>query len=273
MTIEHHSSSGGGLRPPKVPAEAYTETYYRHHCGPHDTWNEHEGRVIDGYYHGMVEHLDLHRGERLVDLGAGRGELLVAAVQSGAACAVGVEYSLAAVALAERTLRLHGVGDRAKILHGDVRDTDLQSGDFDVVALLDVVEHLAPAELDETLAEARRLLKPGGRVAIHTLPNRLVYDVTYRMQRLARPSRRRTWPKNPRGELELEMHVNEQTLSSLRHVLMRAGFARVTVRRGQWVLDHMVPDEGAKNLYRRLAAHRLTAALGAADLWGFGFRS
>jgi cyclopropane fatty-acyl-phospholipid synthase-like methyltransferase len=38
--------------------------------------------------------------------------------------------------------------------------------------MLDVVEHLTPTELDRTLAQARRILAPGGRLYIHTFPNR-----------------------------------------------------------------------------------------------------
>jgi len=37
-----------------------------------------------------------------------------------------------------------------------------EPGTFDRVLMLDVVEHLYPAELAEALREARRVLKPGG---------------------------------------------------------------------------------------------------------------
>ncbi|MEA2124559.1 MAG: hypothetical protein QOI80_1341 [Solirubrobacteraceae bacterium] len=253
------------LAPPAVSPEVYTEDYYRHHCGPHEDWSDREGAELSLYYRGVIAYrVGLRHGERLVDLGAGRGELLAAALHAGAASAVGVEYSAAAIALAEQTLRAQGVADRARILHGDVRATGLPAGEADVVTLLDVVEHLAPAELDDALREARRLLAPGGRLVVHTLPNRLIYDVTYRVQRLAHPR----WPRNPRHELELQMHINEQTRGSLRRAVARAGFADVRVDYGEWDLDHLDPAAG--RLWRRLARHRLTRPLGACDLWAFG---
>jgi SAM-dependent methyltransferase len=248
------------LEPPAVSPDAYTEEYYRHHCGPHADWQE--GVELSPYYRGAIAYrVDLKAGERLVDLGAGRGELLAAAVHAGAASAIGIEYAPAAIALAETTLRAQDVADRARIQLGDVRATGLPDASADVVTLLDVVEHLAPPELAATLAEARRLLRPGGRVVVHTLPNRLIYDVTYRLQRLAH----RGWPRDPRGELERRMHVNEQTRGSLGRALRGAGFAAVAVEYGDWRLNHL--DPAATRLWRRLAANPLTRPLGAADLW------
>jgi ubiquinone/menaquinone biosynthesis C-methylase UbiE len=267
--IQRAMTGSDPLQSPAVPASVYTEEYYRHHMGPHETWNANEGTQIDGYYVGVLrDRVRLQPGERLVDLGAGRGELLAAAVKAGAGSAVGIEYSEAAVELARKTLRAHEVEHAASIHAGDVRATGLDGGQFDVVTLLDVVEHLTPGEVDQALREAGRLLRPGGRVVVHTLPNRLIYDVTYRLQRLSRPSRRRSWPRNPRTRYEVEMHINEFTLGSLRRSLKRAGLADVEVSRGRWVLEHFQPEEGAKRLYSRLAAHRPTAWLGSADLWG-----
>ena len=68
------------------------------------------------------------------------------------------------------------------------------------------------------------------------------------------------------------MHVNEQTKSSLLRALKKAGFASANVKRGQWIHDSFVPDARARRLYHRLAAHRLTAGLGIADLWAEGVR-
>jgi hypothetical protein len=99
------------------------------------------------------------------------------------------------------------------------------------------------------------------------MPNRTVYAVTYRLQRLGRPGRRARWPADPRNEHERRLHVNEQTATGLRRALRRAGFEDVRVRPGRWVHDEFVPDARARALYHRLAAHRLTARLGAADLW------
>lgn len=258
------------LPEPVVPAAAYDEAYYLQACMGHHAWNADPGGPIHGVYAYALQRAGLKAGETLVDIGTGRGELLALAVQSGAARAVGLEYSEAAVALAHRTLTAQGVD--AEVLLADARAVPLGDDVADLVTLLDVVEHLAPDELDRALREARRILRPGGRIVAHTFPNRLVYDVTYRLQRLAVPGRRRRWPADPRGELEASMHVNEQTRGSLARALRTAGFADVTVGFGELIHDAIVPehDAAARTLVHRLAARRLTRPLGRADLWARG---
>jgi len=66
------------------------------------------------------------------------------------------------------------------------------------------------------------------------------------------------------------MHVGEQTVGSLGRALRRAGFEQVRAWPGGWVHDEFVPAERPRRLYRRLAAHRLTRRLGAADIWACG---
>jgi ubiquinone/menaquinone biosynthesis C-methylase UbiE len=255
-----------------VPASVYDDHYYRHSCMGSDCWRESGGRDLDPLYPGVLDIAGLRAGEAVVDLGTGRGELLVAALQRGAASAVGVEYSADAVTLAHQTLAVHGLEDRAEVLHADVRQVPLEDRSADLVTLLDVVEHLATAELEVALGEARRLLRPGGRLLIHTMPSRTLYAVTYRLQRALWPPRLRRWPADPRNHWEHLMHVNEQTVRGLARTLRRAGFTDVRVHPGRWIYTDFVPDERARTLYHRLAAHRPTKALGVGDIWAHARR-
>ena len=261
---------GEDLAAPAVSAEVYDTEYYLNWCGGYEEWAASGGAEYSALYPGSLERAGFREGEIVVDIGTGRGELLAAAVERGAGRAIGIEYSPDAVGLAERTIERRGVGDRAEVVLADARRVPVDDGYADLVTLLDVVEHLVPEELDGALREARRILKPGGRLIIHTFPSRTLYEVTYRLQRLARPSRWRRWPKDPRVELERKMHVNEQTIPALRRSLRRAGFPDPDVTCGLWIHSTFVPEEDAQRVertYRRLAAHRLTRRLGAADIW------
>jgi hypothetical protein len=92
--------------------------------------------------------------------------------------------------------------------------------------------------------------------------------MTYRVQRAISRRRRRAWPRDPRNDYERLMHVGEQSATSLRRALRAAGFVAVSVTHGEMVYVDFVPDERARVTYMRLAAHRLTAPLGRANLWG-----
>jgi ubiquinone/menaquinone biosynthesis C-methylase UbiE len=260
------------LPPPTVPERLYDETYYRTHCMGYEEWAASEGAHMAAQYEGMLEYkVGLRAGEALLDIGAGRGELVVAAAQRGAR-ATGVEYSTTALALSEQTLAAHGNPPDARVLLADARALPFGDDEFDVATMMDVIEHLTVSEQADALAQARRVLRPGGRIHLHTAPNRLIYSVTYRVQRWLTPGRLRRWPRQPRHNYELTMHVGEHSARSLRRTLSDAGFEQVQVTHGEWVYEAFVPDPQARHLYWRLAAHRLTKPLGTCDLWAVGVK-
>jgi SAM-dependent methyltransferase len=258
------------LTPPSVPAGLYDETYFRQWCVGYQAWEDSGGSAADPRYEWSLRRARLRPGERVLDVGCGRGELLAAALKLGAKSAIGVDYAPDAVELARRTLAAHDAGPAAEVRLADARALPVQDASVDLVTLLDVVEHLTPPELDHTLGEVKRVLVPGGRVLVHTFPNRLVYTVTYRLQRHLRPGRARRWPADPRLPYERDMHVNEQTRRSLARALTASGLREVRVVHGAWIHTTFLPDTdpGAAALYHRLARHRLTRPLGSADLWG-----
>jgi len=260
-------SSVRPLPNPVVPADLYDEAYYRTACAGYAEWTESDGVEVAGLYPGILAMAGLKPGDVLVDIGTGRGEMLAVAVEHGAARAIGIEYSPAAVEMARKTLGAHGTNDAAEVLLVDARSIPLPDDSADLVTMVDVVEHLAPEELDLTLAEAFRILKPGGQLFAHTMPNRNIYDVTYRLQRLMTPGRRRHWPADPRKDNEKQMHVNEQTLKGLRRTLCQAGFRPVRTWLGEWIYAEFVPDERARRLYKILAKIPMTARFGVGDLF------
>ena len=82
------------------------------------------------------------------------------------------------------------------------------------------MEHLTPRELERFLSETYRILRPGGRLIVHTAPNRWYIDHGYRwvtrpvnlvLNGLFKFGLQPTSAQYPRTEEELEFHVNEQT--------------------------------------------------------------
>ena len=175
--VADRAPSDEALPAPAVSPDVYDEDYYRHKCAGYAEWEASGGRVVASIYPGALHMAKMQPGAVVVDIGTGRGELLAVALQKGASRAIGIEYSAAAADLARTTLEAQGVTEGAEVLLVDARSIPLPDGTADLVTMLDVVEHLTPEELDASLQEALRLLKPGGTFFAHTAPNRLLYDV------------------------------------------------------------------------------------------------
>ena len=77
--------------------------------------------------------------------------------------------------------------------------------------------------------EMVRVLRPGGRLVVHTAPNvwwdRYAYPVVRLVRRIM--GQGKLYPRDPRAIVpaNLDVHVNEQSPRSLRRVLRRAGFS------------------------------------------------
>ena len=104
----------------------------------------------------LLRALGAGTGTRLLDVASGPGYVAAAAAELGAS-AVGVDFSSEMVALASR--RYPGL----EFVEGDAEALAFPDGSFDLVTINFGVLHLARP--DTALAEARRVLKPGGRCA------------------------------------------------------------------------------------------------------------
>jgi SAM-dependent methyltransferase len=128
-----------------------------------------ERRAYDAYvFLDPVRHLEIgsafsrvriRPGERVLDLGCGRGHWAGKAARAGAEV---VAYDVKREGVERAALRY----PRVTFVHGSAEETGLEDESFDVVLLLSVLEHTA--EPERVLAEIARVLRPGGRLALTT---------------------------------------------------------------------------------------------------------
>ena len=108
---------------------------------------------------------ELHPGEVVLDLGSGGGiDVFLSARRVGpAGKAYGLDMTDEMLALARENQRKAGV-ENVEFLKGDIEQIPLPDGSVDVI-ISNCVINLA-ADKDRVLAEAFRVLKPGGRFAV-----------------------------------------------------------------------------------------------------------
>ncbi len=110
--------------------------------------------------------------DALLDLGTGTGRILQL-LSSHYRRATGIDASRDMLSVARANLDKGGVLS-ASVRHGDILNLPLDASDYDVVTIHQVLHFLEQPEL--ALAEAARMLKPGGRLAIVDLaPHELEY--------------------------------------------------------------------------------------------------
>jgi SAM-dependent methyltransferase len=228
---------------PAVDAAEYDEAYFLCASEGYRDFAVSRGRRLGPRFRKALSLADVRPAQRVLDIGCGRGELVMRCALLGA-LATGIDYSEAAVAIAREALASYppDVQERATFVLMDARRLEFADASFDTAFMTDVVEHLTPAELAATLAEVRRVLRPGGRLVVHTSPNRLLLDCVYPAyirrvhQALAAACRLLRYrdavfspdlpvsPRFPRTDYERRLHVHEQTGEDLRAALKSAGF-------------------------------------------------
>jgi ubiquinone/menaquinone biosynthesis C-methylase UbiE len=122
----------------------------------------------------ILELIPWRGDERVLDVGCGRGLLLIAAARRlTTGKAIGLDRWVAGALTGNRpeaaldNARLEGVLDRVEVNEGDARQLPFVDASFDVAVSNFVVHELNNrAEREQMLRELVRVLKPGGRLAL-----------------------------------------------------------------------------------------------------------
>ena len=135
----------------------------------------------------LLGRLDWTGTERVLDVGCGRGLMLIgAAKRLTTGRATGIDIWQAEDLTGnkpEATLenaRREGVADRVEVTTADMRKIPFPDGTFDVAVSSAAVHNLyAAADREQAIAEVARVLKPGGRAVIDDIRHLGEYAATF----------------------------------------------------------------------------------------------
>ena len=207
----------------------YDREYYLGDCEGYREFARSDGRKLSRRLRKCLYLLELRPDEVFLDLGCGRGEIALHTAERGVRT-VAVDPSPDALNLMREAAASGGWGESNLLaVLGRGQEIPVAERSVDALLLSDVVEHLTPAALALLLREARRVLRPRGRLLVHTQPNRLLVDTAVPL--LSRVSR--LWgvrlPRDLREEMSTgarpPYHVNELSLDELVSALTDAGFS------------------------------------------------
>ena len=107
----------------------------------------------------MLKTAKVNSNDLVYDLGSGDGRIAIAAAKDFGARAVGIEFNPAMAKLAQRNVDRSGVGNRVKIINGDIFKEDFSKATV-------VTMYLLP-DLNIALRPTILKMKPGTRVTSH----------------------------------------------------------------------------------------------------------
>lgn len=176
---------------------------------------------IEGAYDRLVSHIK--PGQNVLDIGCGTGALTLRAARRGAKVK-GIDIKAQMLAIAKQRVRDAGLTETVDLVEMGVAELDREeTGSYEVVMSGLCFSELSEDELDYTLKQVGRLLRPGGLllVADEIKPRTLVGRLVQKLLRT--PLVALTY---------VLMQQTTHPLASLSERLTDAGFAIIAVKSG-----------------------------------------
>ena len=187
--------------------------------------------LISPKFEHAINMAKLKSGMKILDIGCGRGDIVLTGAKKNV-YSFGIDYARDAIECSKAVKQ--SLPDNITSffsVHQASGDTlPFKKCTFDKIFFMDVAEHLSHSDLLQCLKECKRTLKEDGELIIHTSPNRWYNDFGYPFWE--RPINKilnlvfeqNLLTREIRNETDLKVHINEQTILSIKNYLKKAGF-------------------------------------------------
>lgn len=145
------------------PTMTYSCAYFK---SPEDSLEQAQKNKVEH----ILRKLDLKAGQRLLDIGCGWGELIIAAAREYQVQALGITPSQAQYAKVRTRIQQESLNDLLDVQLLDYRE--LKDQVFDRVVSVGMLEHVGKEHLEKYFATVYRLLAPEGISLLHTITGR-----------------------------------------------------------------------------------------------------
>lgn len=214
----------------------YNEEYFYDKCGGYEEYRKSKGLSLPPFLKEALRMANLASCDVILDIGCGRGEIVMHSSSYGI-FSVGIDYSVTAIRIVKETAVAFSTNARSRtsFILADAGYLPFKDEIFSVIFLMDVVEHLYPYQLESALEDIYQVLKPNGRLVIHTSPNALIIKYGVPLLRiLAFLKSEKVLGisckiKDPRKVQDRVLHVNEQSPIGLKRKLREIGFGQIKI--------------------------------------------
>ena len=119
-----------------------------------------------------LEFLDVQEGETVLEIGFGSGYSLVEIARSAGETGrvYGIDVTPEMVKSARKRLEQEGLAERVELYEGDAREMPYEDNQFDAVYIVATLELFDTPDIPRVLTEIKRVLKPGGRLGVISMP-------------------------------------------------------------------------------------------------------
>lgn len=217
-----------------INPKIFNKSYYYNICFGSEEFKKSEGLLIHPRVKKVIDQLYLNKKMDVLEIGCGRGDVglyLAKKVRSF----VGIDYSPEAIKIAREIRNKYqlSIQKKTKFFVMKANKLKFKSKSFDIILLIDTLDHLNNKEQEETFQEIIRVITDDGELFIRTCSNRILLSSTYKNY-IYPLNRFLTWldkkiknanydplPKDPRTKEQKQQHINEPDYFKLKKLFRK----------------------------------------------------